>query len=54
MDDRHHENWGVVRNKAVPTTSETAHLAPIASETVNLASTTSKTAHLERRFSIRY
>jgi len=42
----HHENWGVVRNKAVPTTSETAHLAPSASETVNLASTTSKTAHL--------
>ncbi|MGE5660041.1 MAG: HipA-like protein [Actinomycetota bacterium] len=26
--DRHHENWGVVRNKAVPTTSETVHLAP--------------------------
>ncbi|WP_341731835.1 hypothetical protein [Microcoleus sp. EPA2] len=44
--DRHHENWGVVRNKAVPTTSETAHLAPTASETVNLASPTSKTAHL--------
>ncbi len=42
----HHENWGVVRNKAVPTTSETAHLAPTASETVNLASPTSKTAHL--------
>jgi hypothetical protein len=44
--ESHHENWGVVRNKAVPTTSETAHLAPSASETVNLASTTSKTAHL--------
>ncbi|MEG3926998.1 MULTISPECIES: hypothetical protein [unclassified Microcoleus] len=44
--DRHHENWGVVRNKAVPTTSETVNLAPTASETVNLASPTSKTAHL--------
>lgn len=26
--DRHHENWGVVRNKGVPTTSKKVHLAP--------------------------
>src|ERR671933_842625 len=32
----HHENWGVVRNKAVPTTSETAHLAPSASHASSL------------------
>lgn len=26
--DRHHENWGFVRNKATSTTAETVHLAP--------------------------
>ncbi|MBD2511916.1 MAG: HipA domain-containing protein [Nostoc sp.] len=26
--DRHHENWGFVRNKTVSTTAETVHLAP--------------------------
>jgi hypothetical protein len=35
----HHENWGVVRNKAVLTTSETAHIASTTSETVHLAPT---------------
>jgi hypothetical protein len=34
-----HENWGVVRNKAVLTTSETAHIASTTSETVHLAPT---------------
>ena len=37
---RHHENWGVVRNKAVVTTSEeTAHIASTTSGTVHLAPT---------------
>jgi hypothetical protein len=36
---RHHQNWGVVRNKAVVTTSETAHIASTTSGTVHLAPT---------------
>lgn len=26
--DRHHQNWGFVRNKVIPTSAETIHLAP--------------------------
>lgn len=49
--DRHHENWGVVRNKAVLTTSETAHIASTTSETVHLAPTYDHASSLGRDLS---
>ena len=49
--DRHHENWGVVQNKAVLTTSETAHIAPTTSETVHLAPTYDHASSLGRDLS---
>jgi hypothetical protein len=49
--DRHHANWGVVRNKAVVTTSETAHLASTTSETVHLAPTYDHASSLGRELS---
>jgi hypothetical protein len=44
----HHENWGVVRNKAVLNTSETAHLASTTSETVHLVPTYDHASSLGR------
>jgi hypothetical protein len=48
---RHHENWGVVRNKAVVTTSETAHIASTTSGTVHLAPTYDHASNYSRDLS---
>jgi hypothetical protein len=49
--DRHHENWGIVRNKVVSTISETVHLASTTSETAHLAPTYDHASSLGRDLS---
>ncbi|OCR02742.1 hypothetical protein BCD67_00035 [Oscillatoriales cyanobacterium USR001] len=49
--DRHHENWGVVQNKAMLTSGETVHLESITSETIHLAPTYDHASSLGRDLS---